>query len=234
MANEFIVGFKEFLLNPNYISRKWLFNFLNKNFTHLKWILLDFWCGEKPYKYLINVDKYIWVDIKVSWHDNSQNEVDVFWDWKTLPFESGYFDSILSTEVFEHTFNLEEILKELNRVLKLNWKILITVPFVFPEHEIPYDFGRYTKYWLKYLLEENWFEIIISQPTTNDAQTLYQLIRIYLSYNINKYNFIIKNLFKIFIILPFTLIWFLLILIMPKSYNLYLNTWILAKKLRNV
>lgn len=51
-------------------------------------------------------------------------------------------------------FHIQEIVKELNRVLKENGEMLITVPFVWNEHEIPYDFGRYTSFGIIDLLQK--------------------------------------------------------------------------------
>jgi ubiquinone/menaquinone biosynthesis C-methylase UbiE len=58
-----------------------------------------------------------------------------------IPFENERFDSILSTEVLEHVFNIDELLQEFNRVLK---KGNNNNPFTWEEHEMPYDFARYT------------------------------------------------------------------------------------------
>lgn len=42
----------------------------------------------------------------------------IFYDGKKLPFEDGTFDAVLAYAVLEHVENIEEILFELNRVLK--------------------------------------------------------------------------------------------------------------------
>lgn len=46
-----------------------------------------------------------------------------------LPFKSNTFDFILALDVIEHIYDTELILKELQRVLKKNGKILISVPY---------------------------------------------------------------------------------------------------------
>jgi ubiquinone/menaquinone biosynthesis C-methylase UbiE len=79
---------------------------------------MDFGCGKKPYKEIFGFDEYIGVDIEVSGHDNTQHDIDVFWDGKSLPFADNTFDSILASEVFEHVFELDAVLDELRRVLK--------------------------------------------------------------------------------------------------------------------
>src|SRR6476646_7017983 len=97
--------------------------------------MMDFGCGQKPYRSLFSVDDYVGVDFENPGHPHLNESIDVFYDGKTLPFLDGQFDSIFSSEVFEHVFNIDDILKELNRVLKINGLILITCPFAFCEHE---------------------------------------------------------------------------------------------------
>jgi len=65
-------------------------------------------------------------------------------------------DGVFSSETFEHIFNLEEIIKEINRVLKKEGLLLATCPFLWPEHEVPYDYARYTSFAMKNLLEKKW------------------------------------------------------------------------------
>ena len=46
------------------------------------------------------------------------SKVDFFYDGKQFPFDSSEFDWVFSSEVFEHMFNIDEQLEEINRVLK--------------------------------------------------------------------------------------------------------------------
>jgi ubiquinone/menaquinone biosynthesis C-methylase UbiE len=107
--------------------------------------LLDFGCGAKPYKSLFShVFEYIGVDVENEGHSHENENIDIYYDGHTLPFKNETFDCILSNEVLEHVPNLRESLTELNRVLKPGGKIMVTVPFVCFEHELPYDFRRFT------------------------------------------------------------------------------------------
>lgn len=45
-----------------------------------------------------------------------------------LPFDDGTFNSVTIMDVLEHVYEQAELLKELNRVLKDNGKLIITVP----------------------------------------------------------------------------------------------------------
>lgn len=53
------------------------------------------------------------------------------WDiQKGLPFESGFFDVVLATEVLEHVFDTDALISEIKRVLKREGILILTVPNV--------------------------------------------------------------------------------------------------------
>ena len=187
-----------FFINNNFLIRKSIRKSIIKNSKHLKGALLDFGCGTKPYKKLfINVDSYIGVDYKIEGREESQKTVDFFYDGKTIPFNDKEFDSILSTEVLEHVFNVEDILCEFNRVLKINGHALITTPFMWEEHEMPYDFARYTTPALEYLYQKHGFEIIHNHKTGNQIEVIFQFAINYFK------NIIPKFALKQLLLVPF-------------------------------
>lgn len=141
--------------------------------------MMDFGCGSKPYKSIFTVDEYVGVDFMNEGHPHDQEQIDVFYDGKSIPLQSNYFDSVLSSEVFEHIFNLEEILDELNRVLKSGGRMLITCPFVWKEHEVPHDYARYTRFALKHLFNKHGFEVIQEDKSGNFIEVIFQLIVLY-------------------------------------------------------
>lgn len=173
--------------------------------------ILDFGCGDSRYKKLIsNSNNYIGIDVVESGHPNYNKKHDLIWDKKKLPFENDFFDLILMTEVLEHLENVELTLKELHRVLKNNGAMLITVPFLWKEHEKPYDFQRYTSYGLKNLLIRNGFEITSQRKLVEKKLAILELINsefnsIQISnlkgnkyFYFNKfYYFFLKNFFKL-------------------------------------
>lgn len=126
--------------------------------------LLDIGCGEMPYKKEIlsnrKVSKYIGLDIYGAINYNENVKPDVFWDGVKMPFEDGFFDSGFATEVLEHCPDPLMTLSEINRVLKSGSPLVLTVPFLWPTHESPYDFYRYTPFALKKLLEQSGFNQI--------------------------------------------------------------------------
>jgi SAM-dependent methyltransferase len=72
-----------------------------------------------------------------------------------LPFSDASFDTILCTQVLEHVQNAEQAMAEIARLLRPGGHALITVPFLYPTHEMPYDFWRYTHLGLRSLVERH-------------------------------------------------------------------------------
>jgi SAM-dependent methyltransferase len=76
-----------------------------------------------------------------------------------LPFRDGSFDTVLSTEVWEHVEDASAAARETWRVLRPGGRLVITVPFLYPTHEAPYDFGRFTHFGLESTLRRAGFVV---------------------------------------------------------------------------
>ena len=225
--------------NPNifysgYILRKKLLRAICRHSKYMNGKMMDFGCGAKPYKSLFNVNEYIGVDFQGQGHSHENEQIDVFYDGKTLPFPDNHFDSVFSTEVFEHVFNLEEIVVEIKRVMKSGGKILITCPFAIPEHEQPNDYARYSSFGLKHLFAKNNFKVIEYEKIGNHFDALIQLkisfFSLVLFPKLNKL-FFVKPLFEV-IVYPFFNIYALIFSGMfAKKQALYLNNVIVCEKL---
>lgn len=185
--------------------------------------MLDFGCGSKPYRELFDVVTYIGTDIAVSGHDHSNEDIDVYYDGKTLPFGENEFDSIFSSEVFEHVFNLDEILEELRRVLKPGGKMLITLPFVWDEHEIPYDFARYTSFGITHILQQKGFHVLEQRKTTHYVETVFQMWAAYVSQHIIPKNKIVRIALTPLFVMPINALGFVFGALLPKNQNFYHN-----------
>lgn len=216
--------------NPFFIIRRGLYKAVSQFSSHLHGRLLDFGCGSKPYKTLFNVSEYVGTDIQVSGHDHRNEEIDVYYDGKTLPFENESFDSIFSSEVFEHVFNLPQVLDELHRVLKPGGKMLLTVPFVWDEHEIPYDFARYTSFGLKHILQEKGFVLVHEKKTTNYVSTICQMWAAYLYQQIFPQRKAIRIALTPLFITPITVCGLALAAILPENMNFFHNNVMVVQK----
>ena len=76
-----------------------------------------------------------------------------------LPFQDGTFDTVFCTSVLEHVENAEGAVAEIVRVLRPGGQLLMTVPFLYPTHEAPWDFWRTTHHGLRSVLERHGLEV---------------------------------------------------------------------------
>lgn len=74
---------------------------------------------------------------------------DVFANAAALPFPDQCFDVIVCLEVLEHVSEPEVVLAEVSRVLKHGGRVWISMPFLYPLHDAPFDFQRYTEFGLR-------------------------------------------------------------------------------------
>lgn len=73
-------------------------------------------------------------------------EPDIVSDASSIPLSDSSCDTVILGEVLEHVRSPELVLKESARLLKPGGNILITVPFMYPVHADPFDYGRYTEH----------------------------------------------------------------------------------------
>jgi SAM-dependent methyltransferase len=118
--------------------------------------LLDLGCGNQPYGpwYRPLVGSFVTLDAV------PLPGVDVVAMADQLPFDSGTFDTVLATEVLEHVTDAERAAAEIARVLRVDGHALVTVPYLYPTHEEPYDFRRFTHYGLARLLERHGLDVL--------------------------------------------------------------------------
>lgn len=225
--------FNPAITHPGYLVRSRLLKAIMKYSPFLKGRLLDFGCGSKPYKSLFSVAEYIGVDYDSQGHPHTNEQIDFFYDGHTLPFDNEQFDSIFTSEVFEHIFNLPEILKELNRVLKPGGRILITCPFAICEHEVPNDFARYTSFAMKDMLEKNGFSVLHLDKTGNSVETVWQLRITYWHQHmipiVGKIP-VVRSAARLLIYTGFNLLALFWSKLLPERKDLYLNNVVLAEK----
>ncbi len=218
------------VVNPAYIIRRGLFLAIRDLGQNISGDVLDFGCGSKPYESLFpRAAAYIGVDLEGTGHNHSDSKIDVFYNGKSLPFQDSQFDAVVSFEVFEHVFNLPEIIKEIRRVTKESGQLLVSIPFAWNEHEIPYDYARYTSFGISHLLEKCGYEIVDIRKTTTYLCAVFQMLISYLTHLIPD-NRALRYSLQLFVIFPCTLIALCLNTILPKRYEYYCNCVVLARK----
>lgn len=221
--------------NPFYFSRKSLYKSISHLSFNLKGSLLDFGCGAKPYKNLFNSGAYIGVDIENEAHPHSGEKIDVYFNGQDLPFKDNSFDSIFSSEVFEHVKDFDACISETLRVAKSDARFLFTIPFVWDEHEVPYDFRRFTSFGIKEALEKRGFEIIAYEKSGSFPEVVIQLWILMLYYIIRSKNKYINLLLTLILISPInilgTIFAYIINILMPRyKSHLYFDNIVLARK----
>lgn len=172
-------GWPGIFVNPFYLARSSLRDVLTELAPHIAGRLLDVGCGSKPYRSLFEVDEYVGLDIdnEVS---RKRGVADNYYDGTEFPFPAASYNVVLCNQVLEHVFNPDDFLREISRVLRPGGLLLLSVPFVWDEHEQPYDYARYSSFGLRALLEKQGFRILQHHKLGADASTLFQLANAYL------------------------------------------------------
>ena len=216
--------------SPVYIIRRALYCAVKSLAPRVSGNVLDFGCGSKPYEKLFkDATSYVGVDMETTGHDHRDSKVDVYYDGKDLPFPDGQFDAVVSFEVFEHVFNLPEVLKEINRVTTDSGHLLISIPFAWGEHEEPYDFARYSSFGIAHILNQAGYEILESRKTTTFILAVFQMLIACITQSTPQ-NRVLLRLRQFCIVFPCTLMAYTLNAVLPKRYEYFCNLVILARK----
>jgi SAM-dependent methyltransferase len=139
------------------------------------------------------------------------------------------YDCVVSFEVLEHVFNIQEICAEITRVLKPNGLFLATLPFVFEEHETPHDFARYTSFGITHILSSNHLQVIELTKSTTSVLTIGQLLINYIAQQVLPNSRIVGRIFQTIIVFPMTLLVIIINIILPKRYSLFCNSVVLCQ-----
>lgn len=94
-----------------------------------------------------------------------------------IPTADGFFDAIVCNAVLEHVANPDEVMDEFARVTAPGGSLLLTIPFMQPEHRDPTDFQRYTSDGIRLLCERHGFRVIDYQGLHSVFTTLAWIVR---------------------------------------------------------
>ena len=238
MINKLIQNFKTWQFNPGiwgifvnpfYLARKALWSEISASSSMLSGDLLDVGCGTMPYRKLFSTTSYTGLeyDTVVA---RKRAMADAYYDGSRFPFEDKSFNALLCNQVLEHVFTPDLFIGELARVVKPGGRLMLTVPFIWDEHEQPYDFARYTSFGLKAILERNGFRIVIQRRLLDDASVIFQILNAYLYKVLNPKYFFLKIAIRIFIFAPVSFIGVLAARILPDNQDMYLDQLVIAER----
>lgn len=144
---------------------------------HLNGTVLDIGCGNRWVERALPANScYIGLDYPSTVKLGYSGQPSVFGNGQQLPFADSSFDCVALMDVLEHMPEPRRTLAESWRVLKPRGKIMIQVPFLYPLHDEPYDYQRWSKEGLRHMCKISGFEILAltsrNAPITTAASLL--------------------------------------------------------------
>ena len=169
-----------------------------------KW--LDVGCGMKPFQMCFDAANYVGIDIEVSGRPETMKCADKYFDGINIPYGDAEFDGILCTHVWEHAEELGSLLDECDRVIKKGGVFVVSVPFLFREHEQPFDFRRFTSYGVKKVFEDRGFVVEQSVKCLSSIETIATIFCVYINNNISSKSRFLHVILGLSVVLPSLLI----------------------------
>jgi hypothetical protein len=166
------------LVNPFYFARRGLVEAISQLAPEIRGGVLDVGCGSKPYRELFQVDHYVGMDVEQSatrmpvktWTSSTTE--------RAFRFPTGNSIRWCAFRCSSMYFIRSGSWKR-SAACRPGGNLLLTVPFVWDEHEQPYDFARYSSFGLQHLLGESGFTVVRATKTCADVRTLFQLLNGY-------------------------------------------------------
>ncbi|MBI3380347.1 class I SAM-dependent methyltransferase [Candidatus Gottesmanbacteria bacterium] len=197
------------IFHPQYFRKIGEYRCLEMLKKEIKGSFLDIGCGRQWYRDKIEkyVSKYYALDHpKSSKLYKSRYPVGILSNAEKIPLPSIFIDTALLLTVLEHLANPTKVLKEINRILKKNGKVIICTVENYPSHNLPLNYFRFTKFGLSEILTENGFKEakIISYGNFWETQAVYQNVYMMelVKYYLGKRNMQVLGLFLLVIFAP--------------------------------
>jgi SAM-dependent methyltransferase len=215
-------------VNPFFLARRSLWREIAAASGQLSGRLLDVGCGVQPYRALFPTCVYTGLEID-SPRTRALGVADSFYDGHRFPFDDACFDSVLCNQVLEHVFDPPQFLAEMRRVMAPGARLLLTVPFVWDEHEQPWDYARYSSFGLRALLERHGFRVLRQRKLMADGSLLFQLAIAYLYKVALPRSRYLALLVTALLFGPLSLFGLIAGALLPKNEDLFLDQLVVAE-----
>jgi len=134
--------------------------------------VLDYGAGNSPYRPFLRCNRYATADITQNTAGNIEH---LIVPGRPLPEADASFDLILLMDVLEHLPDPDAVITELRRLLRPGGRLIVSVPFLYREHETPHDYVRYTPFGLRRLFASHGGAVLRLSKAGNIWYTLYTL-----------------------------------------------------------
>lgn len=145
---------------------------------HTAGTVLDIGCGRMEIARHLATDNhfYIGIDHPAIVASLYRTRPQVYADAQCLPIRSAVADVALIVNVLEHLPNPDTSLAEIRRVLRVGGVCVAEIPFIYPIHDQPFDYSRWTAPGIKALFDRHGLEVhelvSLTQPLESVALML--------------------------------------------------------------
>lgn len=181
--------FGKTILHPQYFSEIYAWEAVELARREARGTLLDIGCGRMPYRPYLEprISRYIALDHpEVTKLYSGKYKIDIYADATKIPLKNRTVDTVIMLMVLEHLPNPLLALQEARRVLKTNGVLILSTVQMYPIHDEPYDYFRYTKYGLKSLCNEAGFSKVSITSRGNFWIFWFQNLNVYLFQTLKK------------------------------------------------
>ena len=214
----FFSGFKKTPFHPQWFVFKDEKSALEEIAQSAQGCVLDLGAGTQKIRGFLSPScEYISLDYHetaTQWYETIPS---VFGDAAALPFPKDSMNTVLLLDVLEHLPDPEMCLKEVHRVLMTDGKLIFQVPFLYPLHDVPYDFQRWTLFGLHRLAQNHHFQIEIEKGLNHHLESAALLSNLALSKTLIRWASDRNLLLSLGIFFPFIIL-----------YN-NLHAWVFAR-----
>ncbi len=169
---------------------QWLLRGRIDRLSHLlqrieKGTLLDIGCGNGHLRKTLRPSiHYVGLDYPTTMALGYEGTPDILADASSLPISDAAVDTVVMLDVLEHLAEPDRAVAEAARVLRTGGQCILSVPFLYPLHDEPHDYRRWTRHGLDQLLEKHGFRIREITETTSPVETAALLMNIALAWGL--------------------------------------------------
>ncbi len=143
--------------------------------SQLRGTVLDVGAGESPWQsWLPAATSYQGIDIgNAAEFGMSPHRPDiVYYDGGAMPFADDSFAGVICIEVLEHARDPAFLLAQIARVLMVQGRLILTVPWSARQHHLAHDYHRFTRLQLHLLLTKAGFEDVQIEERGSDISAI--------------------------------------------------------------
>lgn len=159
-------------LHPQWFAFCRQSRFLKSYCSGLNGVVVDIGCADsRPRDYLPADASYVGIDYLPTATEWYATRPDLFADAQQLPLQDNSVDHVLLLDVLEHLPDPEKCLAEVHRILKQDGTFTLQVPFLYPIHDAPLDFHRWTSHGLNRAAGKHGFRVDVFEAVGHPVET---------------------------------------------------------------